>query len=71
MSDGCGLGLNTLHSIHNHIYDSADDILDVGHHPTHKLIGNGEDPSADDHGVNVTETNASWEKRMHIFNSWN
>lgn len=71
MSDGFGLGLNTFHSIHNRIYDSADRILDIGHHPTHKLIGNSEDPSAEDHWVNVTEINASWEKRMYIFSSWN
>lgn len=68
MADGCGLALNTLHSTQNSVYDNANHILDVAHHSTHKLIGNGEDMSADDHRVNVAEINTSWEKRTHIIN---
>lgn len=68
---GCSWDVNTLHSIQNSVYDGADRILDVAHHPSHKLIGNGEDTSADDHGVNVAEINTSWEKKVHIINPRN
>lgn len=59
MSDDCSLNVNTLHSIQNSVYNGADHILDVAHHPTHKLISNGEDVSASDHRVNVAEINTS------------